>query len=181
MALPTWAVVAVDAVAWAAFQAAAGYAVHRLPDRRLEEDGWLLRPRRWEGDGAFYAERLRIRRWKGLLPEGGTVFDGGFDKRHLRHRDRGHLRRHVLETRRAELGHWLSLLPAPLFVLWNPPGLALAMPLYALAVNGPCIAAQRYNRLRLQRVLARLDAQAVAAERPTAPGSPAPTRSANGS
>jgi hypothetical protein len=29
------------------------------------------------------------------------------------------------------------------------------MVIYAVAVNGPCIAAQRYNRMRIERVLAR--------------------------
>ena len=43
----------------------------------------------------------------------------------------------------------------PLFVLWNPPPVAVVMVVYGVAVNAPFIAIQRYNRLRASRVLAR--------------------------
>ncbi len=143
-----------DALAWAAVQTATGYLVHRLPPNRLAGDGWLFRQRAWERGGRFYSEVMRIRRWKGLLPEAGHVFAGGFDKRRLAAAG-GHLAAHARETRRAELGHWLALLPTPAFVAANPPPLAPFMVLYAAAVNLPCIATQRYNRIRLERVLSR--------------------------
>ena len=44
---------------------------------------------------------------------------------------------------------------APLFFLWNPWWADLIMLTYALMANLPCIFAQRYNRLRFQRLLAR--------------------------
>lgn len=148
--------VAAVAVAWAGVQATAGYVVHRLPDRWLDGDRWLFRERPWERAGALYVETLRIRHWKHLLPEAGDVFAGGFDKRELGRPTGARLARHLRESRRAELAHWLALIPTPLFMVGTPPQLAALMPLYALAVNGPCIAAQRYNRIRLRRVLARL-------------------------
>ena len=40
-------------------------------------------------------------------------------------------------------------------MLWNPPWVALVMVGYGLAVNLPFIAIQRYNRTRVERVLAR--------------------------
>lgn len=149
--------IVLDALSWGAVQAAAGYTVHRLPDRLLTVDGWLLRERRWERGGRFYEDTLQIRRWKGLLPEAGAAFAGGFDKRHLRGRSPEMLDRHILETRRAELGHWLAMLPTPVFVRRNPWLLAPFMPLYAVAVNAPCIAAQRYNRIRLRRTRQRAE------------------------
>ncbi len=145
--------VAIDALAWAAVQVAAGYVVHRLPARRLERDGPLLRIRPWEGEGRVYDRALRIRRWKHRLPEGGAVFPGGVDKRHVGGRGEGVLEAYARETRRAELGHWLAMAPAPLFMACNPPGLRAAMAAYAVAVNGPCIVSQRYNRARIDRVL----------------------------
>ena len=151
---------AANAAAWAAVQVSTGYLVHRLPDRFLDRDGWLFRERRAERGGALYTTTLRIRRWKALLPEAGDVFAGGFDKGRLVSTGTPHIERHLLETRRAELGHWLALVPTPLFVAANPPWLAVLMPVYAVAVNGPCIAAQRHNRLRLHRVLARRDRRA---------------------
>jgi glycosyl-4,4'-diaponeurosporenoate acyltransferase len=154
MSLPLGAAIAVDAAAWCAVQVGAGYLVHRLPPNRLAADGGVLRERSWERGGRVYRDRLGVARWKHRLPEGGAVFRGGFDKRSLRGASTEHLERYRRETRRAELGHWLALAPLPLFVLWNPPLLWPAMAAYAVAVNGPCIVAQRYNRLRLSRVLA---------------------------
>ncbi len=155
MTIPLAGAIAVDAAAWCATQVAAGYAVHRLPDHRLDTDGALLRIRAVERDGRLYRDILRVPRWKRLLPEGGAVFRGGFDKRTLAGAGPEQLARYGREARRAELGHWLAMAPLPLFALWNPPMLWPAMVAYAVLVNGPCIASQRYNRLRIERVLAR--------------------------
>ena len=169
-ARPVWARIAANAVAWAAVQVSTGYVVHRLPDRFVQRDIWLFRERAAERGGVVYTETLRIRRWKHLLPEAGDVFAGGFDKSRLGQPSGSHLERHLMETRRAELGHWLAVLATPLFMARNRPTMAVLMPVYALAVNGPCIAAQRYNRLRLRRVLARRAAPGEAAERPSTRG-----------
>lgn len=155
----TAALIAVDALAWFAIQAGSGYLVHRIPVERLDHDTWLSRERSFEAGGAFYRRTLRIGRWKGLLPEAGATFKGGFDKRRLTATDDDHLARYVVETRRAELGHWLAAAPAPLFALWNPATAAVLMLVYAAAVNGPCIASQRYNRLRLTRLQERRSAR----------------------
>ena len=147
--------VMVDVVAWGVIHASTGYIVHRLPPTFFERDGWLFRSRRWEAGGRFYVRRLAIRRWKRRLPEAGDLFAGGFDKRTLRGSDDEYLAAYVRETRRAELGHWLAVLPAPLFFFWNPWYAGVIFQLYAVAANGPCIASQRYNRLRLTRILKR--------------------------
>ena len=146
--------VIVDVAAWALFHAATGYAVHRLPMHRLQRDNWLLRPRSFEQDGRFY-ERLGIRRWKDALPEAGDVFTGGMSKRELPGRGPTGLRRFAAETRRAELGHWSAMACGPLFVLWNPPLVAAVMVAYGVLINAPFIAVQRYNRLRIRRLLDR--------------------------
>ena len=146
--------VVIDVAAWALFHAATGYAVHRLPLRRLQHDGWLLRPRRFEEDGRFY-ERFAIRRWKDALPEAGGLFPGGMSKRQLTGTDPCGLGRFRAETRRAELGHWWAMACGPLFVLWNPPAVAAVMVAYGVVVNAPFIAIQRFNRLRIGRILAR--------------------------
>ncbi|HSH58104.1 MAG TPA: hypothetical protein VK988_00365 [Acidimicrobiales bacterium] len=144
----------VDVVAWAGIAVGAGYLVHRLPSHLLEGDGWLFRQRGWERDGRFYVSTLRIRRWKALLPEAGDAFEGGFNKATLAAFDDEHLRTHVRETRRAELAHWLIVGAGPLFLVHNRWYDVVAMQVLALALSLPCIASQRYNRIRLQRVLA---------------------------
>jgi glycosyl-4,4'-diaponeurosporenoate acyltransferase len=147
--------VVLDVAAWAVVHAGSGYLVHRLPVAWLERDRWLLRERRWEGGGRLYRRTLRIHRWKDRVPEAGALFAGGVSKRHVTSAAGGGPARFVVETRRAELGHWLAIVPAPLFALWNPPGVAVVMVVYALAVNLPFVAIQRYNRIRSSRVLRR--------------------------
>jgi glycosyl-4,4'-diaponeurosporenoate acyltransferase len=147
-----------------------GYCVHRIPTGSpiLARDGWWSRPARWERDGRVYERRLRIKRWKDRVPEAGAWFAGGVSKRSLAGRDADGLARFVVETRRAELGHWAAAAASPLFALWNPPGVAAVMVAYGLAANLPFIAIQRYNRARLERLLGR----GLAAR--SAPGTAAP-------
>jgi glycosyl-4,4'-diaponeurosporenoate acyltransferase len=152
---PEAVTVLVDVLAWGAFHTATGYAAHRLGDRRLSQDGWLLRPRRFES-ARWYRRRLRIHRWKDRLPEAGALFAGGLSKRHLPSYDVGGLQLFVRETRRAELAHWWALCCGPLFVMWNPPLAAGLLVGYGVVVNLPFIMIQRYNRLRLQGLLERL-------------------------
>lgn len=154
LALPTWAVVVANVVFWGSVHAATGYAVHRLPVARLGRDGWLLRARAVERGGRVY-ERLRIRRWKDAVPEAGALFAGGVSKRQVPPAAAGGLGRFVVETRRAELGHWLALAAGPLAVLWNAPPGSAVMVAYGVLANLPCIAIQRFNRQRAQRALAR--------------------------
>jgi glycosyl-4,4'-diaponeurosporenoate acyltransferase len=150
-------VIGVDVVAWTGVAVCSGYVVHRLPGRLFERDAWLFRRRDWERDGRFYVTTLGIRRWKRFLPEAGDAFEGGFNKATLADLHDDHLRTHVRETRRAELGHWLIILAGPLFAVRNRWYDVVAMQFIAVALSIPCIAAQRYNRIRLQRVLAGRD------------------------
>jgi glycosyl-4,4'-diaponeurosporenoate acyltransferase len=155
LVMPQTTTIVVDVVAWGVFHAVTGLAAHRLDDRRLDHDGWLLRPRGFETGGGWYRRRLRVNRWKDKVPEAGDLFRGGLSKRHLPSRDAAGLERFVRETRRAELGHWWALCCGPLFVLWNPPLAAGLLVAYGVAVNLPFIAIQRYNRFRIQALLER--------------------------
>jgi len=159
--LPDAATVVLDVVAWAAVHAGTGYAVHRLPASRLG-DAWLYRHRRFEGE-RFYRRVLRVPRWKDRVPDAGALFAGGVSKRALPADELGGLDRFVVETRRAELGHWLAAAAGPVFVLWNPWPAAVVLVAYGLAANLPCIAIQRYNRLRAERVLSRRAARSSTA------------------
>lgn len=155
--MPQTLTVIVDIAAWGAFHALTGYAAHRLGDERLARDGGLLRLRSFEAGGRWYRDRLRIHRWKDRLPEAGALFAGGMSKRHLPSRDVEGLTLFIRETRRAELAHWWAMWCAPLFLLWNPPLASFLLVTYGVAVNLPFILIQRYNRFRLQSVVARLE------------------------
>lgn len=151
--LPTSLWILLDVVAWALVHAAVGYLVHRLPATRFSRDNLLTRSRPFEDGGRLYQRLTRVKRWKAWLPEAGNFFRGGFDKRQLSGTDDRSLERYMRETRRAETGHWITLVVAPLFFAWNPPRAGAVMVLYALVINVPCILALRYNRLRLERIL----------------------------
>jgi glycosyl-4,4'-diaponeurosporenoate acyltransferase len=149
MSGPTkWAVLAANVAWWALVHTLCGYAAHRLPDDRLERDGWLLRVRPREVDRY---RKLGIRRWKDRLPEAGALFAGGVSKRHVG----SSAERFVRETRRAELAHWWAVAGGPVSILWNPLLGAVLMVAYGIGVNAPFIAVQRYNRSRAQGLLHR--------------------------
>jgi len=150
--------VIVDVVAWCVLGVGIGFAGQRLRPESFERSAalrWLARPRRFERDGRFYERVLRIRRWKRWLPDAGATFEGGVAKRSLARLDVESLDRLRIETLRAEAVHVALLVVAPAFVLWNPPGLAVVMLVYAAVANVPCLVAQRYNRLRVCRILSR--------------------------
>ncbi len=168
--------IAVDAVVVTVASVAAAVVSSRVPAGALAHDGPITRQRRWERGGRTY-ERFGIRRWKSHLPDAGALF-AGRAKRHLPGLGAAALAAFAVETRRAELVHWASAAVVVAFPLWNPAPLAAVAAVLWVAGNLPCIAAQRYNRARIQRLLA---SPAVRASRRAAPGpgSAAPGRSAS--
>lgn len=141
---------------WLLWSVLVGYLGHRLPLAALDHDSFWSRPRPWGEALAPYEQRLAIRRWKGWLPDAGALFPGGVGKGALVGRDRLRLERLVVETRRAE---WVHLAIWPFWLvtaLWLPPLGVAANLLFALAFNLPCLWLQRYTRLRLVALLARL-------------------------
>jgi glycosyl-4,4'-diaponeurosporenoate acyltransferase len=159
--LPLWLRATLNVGGWLAWSAVVGLVGHRRPLASFAVERWWSRARAVEREGKLYEERLHIRAWKDRLPEAGAVFAGGFAKRQLLDPDRGLggrravLERYVVETRRAEWVHWVIPAATPVFLVWNDGWVAPLMVLYAVAANGPCLVVQRYNRARLQRVLAR--------------------------
>ena len=172
--------VVVDIVAWGLIHAGSGYLVHRLPVAWLSVDRWLFAERRVEQGGRLYRKGLRIDRWKDRVPEAGALFAGGVSKRTVTREGDGGLERFLVETRRAELGHWLAAAPGPLFALWNPPAVVPVMIAYGLVVNLPFLAIQRYNRIRASRVLRRRAAR-TSPPPPLAPPAERPARDSRAS
>ena len=136
---------------WPIVHLTIGFASIRLPSAFFAHDNWVTAPRRWEAGGRVYRNWAGVRKWKSLLPD-GAPWIGGFAKKKLSTRELGYLEYFILETRRAEIAHWCMLACLPVFFLWNPPWARWVMTAYALAANFPCILAQRYNRLTIDRV-----------------------------
>lgn len=150
--------VAVDVVAWGVIHAGTGYLAHRLPDRCFQNDSWLTRLRGLETSGRLWRV-LRVADWKDHLPEAGALFAGGVSKRTVPSSSDEDLLMFAGLTRRAELTHWMAASGSVLFVIWNPLWVVPVMIVYGIVVNAPFIAVQRYNRLRIARILSRRSAR----------------------
>ena len=151
---PTFWTIVLDFVAWFIIHVGAVAIMIRIPARRFDPNGWLCQNRKWESEGDVYQETFKIKKWKPHLPDGATVLGRlGFPKKQLNGRSAGYFEAFVVETCRAEWTHWIFILFAPLFFLWNPPWVGVFMIVYALVENIPFIMAQRYNRYRFARLL----------------------------
>ncbi len=152
------AAVALDVMAWVVLSLGVGYVMARRPVTAFAHDGPVLRLRSFEtaGRADWYGRRLRLHRWKDVLPEAGGLF-GELSKRHLPPGTsmRARLERFAAETRRAERTHWAVLCCGPLLFLWNPVWLVVANWVLATTFNLPCIAVQRSNRARVGRLIVR--------------------------
>lgn len=149
-----WWLLPVNVIAWGIAHSATGYAAHRLPDRWCDRDNWLTRlrhPQRTERLCRLFG----VQRWKDALPEAGALFAGGVSKKHLMGTTDESLRQFAGLTRRAEMAHWMAFLVSPIFALWNPLPIAVVMVVYGALINAPFIAIQRYNRVRVMRILSR--------------------------
>ncbi len=116
---------------------------------------WILKPFKWEQKGQSYIRYFAVKKWKNSLPDGAKLMGHQFSKNSIVSRDRAYLNNFLLETRRGEFAHWLTMAFTPIFFIWNPPWASFVMVAYALIANMPCIIAQRYNRHVLQRILSK--------------------------
>ena len=73
-----------------------------------------------------------------------------FRKKNLEHVTHANLQRFLIESCRAEMTHVFAILPFWVFGFIAPPEVIWIMLIYAVAINLPCIIAQRYNRPRIQ-------------------------------
>lgn len=146
-------IVPVNIFAWLFFHLSISYAFYRAPYRWFEKDNTFFKPKKWENQGKTWDKIFLVRKWKDHLPDGSAIFRRGFRKKSLRQKDEAFLKTFIAESKRAEITHYISMLPAPLFFLWNPLWAGIVMLIYAVAVNVPCIIAQRYNRPRMEKIL----------------------------
>ena len=149
-----WTVV-IDILAWAAFHIIISFWMAIMSYDRFNRDSFLYRITNWEKSFQPWERIFYVKKWKHFIPDGTKIIQIGFEKKRLTSIDKDYLKRFIVESKRAELTHWLSILPSIFFFLWNPFWAGWVMVAYALIFNGPIIIAQRYNRQRLERVVAR--------------------------
>lgn len=131
------------------------YAIIRMPDQWFARDRGAVKLFPFEQGGKWHEQALMIRSWKEWLPDGGAWLRGGFSKKRLHEKSFDYYEQFVRETRRGEWAHWSMLIAMPAFAIWNTGWSILILFLYALMANLPCIALQRYNRVRFLRLMSR--------------------------
>jgi len=152
----TWLMLMLNIVLWPVFHLVISNITLRTPDIKFKKDTWLYRTRLYEKEGIFYEKFLWIRIWKKWIPDGATLFNQGFKKKHLAGTQKSYIQHFIEETRRAEYSHILQILPCLTFFIFNEFWIAMVMVMYAFAFNMPLIWLQRYNRIRFQRLLKKL-------------------------
>ena len=153
--LPLIWIIIIDSIAWAIFQLSISFFTLSLPERYFQKQTFIYPARKWENEGQFWQTHFDIKNWAKIIPDGTRILKKGFYKKNLQQKEANYLETFILETKRAELTHWLSIIPSFLFFLWNPVWLGWIMVIYALLFNVPIILVQRYNRPRFERVLNR--------------------------
>jgi len=147
-----------DFLAWLVINLSVAGIISRLRARDFDTNNWLFIEREWENQSRFYESIFNIKKWKRWLPDGAEVSHKAFKKKHLQNADSAYIQVFILETCRAEILHWIIFLFGFIFFIWNPWYVGIIMIVYAGITNLPCILTQRYNRIRLKRLLlARLD------------------------
>ncbi|MGG4492278.1 glycosyl-4,4'-diaponeurosporenoate acyltransferase [Metabacillus idriensis] len=157
------AVLFINMAAWLLIHLSVSFFSVRMSENFIGKFNRIFAVYNWERSGIFY-EKIQIRKWKDRLPEAGNLFKGGFSKQALTGKERSEMERFLLETKRGEFSHWLQLVPCLFFFIWNTPLAALFNVLYAFAFNSPFILIQRYNRIRLSRVLQKKKAGRISEE-----------------
>ncbi|PNZ89175.1 glycosyl-4,4'-diaponeurosporenoate acyltransferase [Staphylococcus devriesei] len=135
---------------WFSIQMTISYLFAKLPLTFFEKYGHVFKSLSWEENGNLWNTLVQINRWKKYIPEGNKLIPNIYNKKQLTSFKTSNIYRMILEMRRAELVHWLSILPVIVFVK-APRYIKIINFCYALLANIPIIVAQRYNRPRLER------------------------------
>jgi len=146
----------VDIFAWVCFHLGIGYWSTKWSIDQFDPKKWLYATRKWEQGGKIYDKIFHVRAWKKFIPSGASLYKNAFRVKNLASSDIEYLTRWLKESCRSELCHWIMMLPGGLFFLWNSVETGWWMVVYAVANNLVPIIMQRYNRPRMERLLAQL-------------------------
>jgi glycosyl-4,4'-diaponeurosporenoate acyltransferase len=152
--LPSLNMLLIDILAWLVINLSVAGIISKLQAEDFDPKNWLFMERKWEKKSKLYESIFNIKKWKCWLPDGAEVSHKAFKKKHLQKADSAYIRIFILETCRAEILHWILFLFGFIFFIWNPWYVGIIMIVYASITNLPCILTQRYNRIRLKRLLA---------------------------
>ncbi len=152
--LPTGWTLVLCFVVWIVISLSATYVCLFLPDKIFNPRAFFFHSHPFEKEGQIYETLFKVKRWKHHLPDGGALWKKkGYKKRELDNFSEENLVRFLRESCRAELTHWLVILPFWVFGFFLTATETWVMLLYGLLANLPCIIVQRYNRPRFLKLL----------------------------
>ncbi len=110
----------------------------------------MYQPHKWEKDGKFYNDVLKINKWKDFLPQ--HIGKDGFSKDHIDDLSIEYIDEFILETCRGEWNHTMNCLFGIVLLIINNFYMGIILTLLLLLGNLPFAVIQRYNRFRLQKL-----------------------------
>ena len=150
--LDLWLTIILDIVLWFVFHMGFAKIAILIPDRFFEKP--IPKDIHPNPRYQFILKKVfYVHKWKKFSPDGGAYFKEGFSKRHLKEKNLSYYEKFLIETRRAELTHYLQMLPAPIFFLFNPVWVGWFMIAYAILFNIPFILIQKYNQPRIKKLM----------------------------
>lgn len=150
--LPLLWLILINAVAWYGIHMGVSSLFRKVPDEHYEKEKQWYKPFSWEDDGRIWQRLFNVKGWKDILPEASSFVEAAYSKKSLKNTEPETIKKFIIETKRGEDVHWVTMLPAPLFFLFNPPWAGWLIIAYAILANVPFIIIQRYNRPRLRRL-----------------------------
>ncbi|HKK96501.1 MAG TPA: hypothetical protein VJ916_09350 [Anaerovoracaceae bacterium] len=147
--------IAISFILWPTFQFIASRIANKLPISFYNDNNVLFKTKKWEKGGSFYQTYFRIKSWKEYMPDSSFFNKNKYAKKRITDFSDENLYRFLIESRKAELVHILSVLPFWVWIIISRVEVMLLMLLYALIANIPCIIIQRYNRPRIKEYLNR--------------------------
>ncbi|WP_306431585.1 glycosyl-4,4'-diaponeurosporenoate acyltransferase [Staphylococcus borealis] len=136
-------------VFWTTTQLSISYLMLRCPSSLFVKYDKVFTIWSWEKNGALWNTLLRINKWKRFIPEGARFNHHIYNKKRLASFKLEDIHIMIVEMRRAELVHWLSMIPVIIFVK-APKYIQFINMSYVICANLPIILTQRYNRPRLE-------------------------------
>lgn len=139
-------------IVWPLMQLLITFICNHIKLEQFNLNSFIFKTRKFEDNGNFYKRVFKIHKWKHFLPDGAKTHKSGFEKKHMKNFEKEYIEEFIYQTARAEIAHWLQIIPFFVFGFWSPFFVIWIMLFYALIVNFPCILAQRYNRPRLMKI-----------------------------
>ena len=146
--------VLIDIVVVVAVALLVGMSAPRWRGALLNRDRFPITPFSFESPEYF--RRFPLRTWARRLPELGATF-GGASKNALPERTAIQIGDALIEVRRAQWVHWISVMSWLVLIPFNPWWLVALFAGILAAINAPFLLILRNNHQRLTRLLHRLN------------------------